>query len=140
MLISPLRTAPSRSSLSKDISMQNSSLITSWFGFPKAATIAIMFSSSPIPRVRPAPSPPPEESLQQQLEKRLIATERERDAVKQRLQMDSWKPHRTGNLRRRPTNTAHQTEATTCQDGNRYEKAKEERLFQSKWMKHLYDG
>ena len=35
------------------------------------------------------------ESLQQQLERRLHATEKERDAVKQRLQNESWKPHRT---------------------------------------------
>lgn len=34
------------------------------------------------------------ESLQQQLERRLHATEKERDAVKQRLQNESWKPHR----------------------------------------------
>lgn len=37
---------------------------------------------------------PIQESLQQQLERRLEATERERDAVKQRLQVETWKPHR----------------------------------------------
>ena len=43
-------------------------------------------------RLQPAAS---QESLQQQLERRLLATERERDAVKQRLQAETWKrPHR----------------------------------------------